>query len=58
MKHILKCPKCGEYTIKETCQKCRVKVINIKPPKYSPKDTYAKYRRNAKQKELKSRGLL
>jgi H/ACA ribonucleoprotein complex subunit 3 len=58
MKRILKCPKCREYTTKETCPKCGAKAVNIKPPKYSPKDAYAGYRRKAKQKELKSQGRL
>lgn len=43
MKRILKCQKCGEYTIKETC-KCGEKTTLIKPPKYSPTDKYAEYR--------------
>jgi H/ACA ribonucleoprotein complex subunit 3 len=48
MKKILKCKKCGKYTIKEKCECGGIAVI-IKPPKYSPKDKYGKYRRQAKE---------
>lgn len=48
MKKILKCQKCKEYTLKEKCA-CGGTAITIKPPKYSPKDKYAEYRRKAKQ---------
>ena len=58
MKHILKCPKCGQYTIKDKCNKCGVKTIAPKPPKYSPQDKYAEYRRKAKSDMLKQKGLL
>lgn len=34
-----KCPKCGKTT------------IFPKPPKYSPEDKYAEYRRKAKKQE-------
>ena len=50
MKHILKCEKCGEYSIKETC-KCGGKAVNPKPAKYSPDDPYAEYRRKAKKEQ-------
>jgi len=58
MKHILKCPKCMEYTMMETCRRCKVKTVNIHPPKYSSKDTYARYRRKAKESKLKEKGLI
>jgi len=48
MKHILKCPKCGSYDIKEDCT-CGHKRIEPKPPKYSPEDKYGRYRREAKK---------
>ena len=48
MRHILKCPKCGSYGLKEECI-CGVKRIEPKPPKYSVEDKYAKYRREAKR---------
>ena len=49
MKHILKCPKCNKYTMKETCEVCKVNTENSKPPRYSPLDKFAKYRRKAKK---------
>jgi len=49
MKHILKCPKCGKYTLKEFC--CE-KAITPAPAKYSPEDKYADYRRKAKKEML------
>lgn len=58
MKHIMKCPKCGQYTMKEKCPKCDTETTNPKPAKYSPEDNYGKYRREAKKEELQKRGLL
>ena len=55
MKHIFKCPKCGKYTMQE---KCCVKTANPKPVKYSVDDKYGKYRRKARENDLKKRGLL
>ena len=49
MKHILKCEKCGRYTMKEQCS-CSGKALNPKPAKFSPDDKYAHYRRKAKEK--------
>lgn len=51
-KHILKCPKCGSYTMSDKCKACNVKTEIVIPPKYSPEDRMGKYRRIAK-KELK-----
>jgi H/ACA ribonucleoprotein complex subunit 3 len=37
---------CGKYTLKqELCPYCGGKVISPHPPKFSPEDRYAKYRR-------------
>ena len=58
MKHILKCPRCGAYTMGGTCSKCKEKTINPKPAKYSPDDRMGKYRREAKEQERKEKGLL
>ncbi len=55
MKHIFKCQKCGEYTMKET--HCEGQAITTKPPRYSP-DKYGKYRREARREELAKKGLL
>lgn len=57
MKHILKCPDCGAYTLKEGC-KCGGKASTTKPPKYSPDDKYANYRRTAKKELFEKEGLL
>ncbi|MBR9677184.1 ribosome biogenesis protein [Candidatus Woesearchaeota archaeon] len=56
-KHILKCQKCNEYTLHQIC-KCGDKALEVKPPKYSPQDPYAKYRRIAKKDSLQKKGLL
>ena len=58
MKHLFKCSKCGQYTMKEICPVCGAKALNPKPAKYGPEDKMAKYRRDAKQEELKKKGLL
>jgi len=58
MKHILKCQNCKEYTIYQICPRCDGKAISPKPPKYSPDDAYAKYRREAKKDELSKKGLI
>jgi H/ACA ribonucleoprotein complex subunit 3 len=46
MKHIMKCAKCGKYTLKNEC--CGERTIIPKPAKYSPYDKYARYRRQYK----------
>jgi len=38
--------------MKEICG-CKEKTISLKPPKYSPEDKYAEYRRKAKEMVLK-----
>lgn len=40
-----KCLACNLYTLKETCPKCGGPTRNPMPPRFSPKDPYAKYRR-------------
>ena len=57
MRHILKCQSCGKYTMKEVCG-CGGVAVNPKPPKYSPEDPYADYRRKAKRQPLVEKGLL
>jgi H/ACA ribonucleoprotein complex subunit 3 len=57
MKHILKCLSCGKYALNENCD-CGGKAVTPKPAKYNPEDKYGKYRREAKEPELKKRGLL
>jgi H/ACA ribonucleoprotein complex subunit 3 len=43
---IRKCEVCGSYTMKET--HCGKTTLTAHPPKYSPEDKYAKYRRMEK----------
>jgi rRNA maturation protein Nop10 len=58
MAKIRYCPKCKEYTLKEVCERCNEPSIVRQPPKYSPVDKNAKYRREARKEDLQSRGLL
>jgi len=48
-RHILRCAKCGIYTMKQACPKCGEKTFSVIPAKYSPDDRMAKYRRMAKE---------
>jgi|TARA_B100001964_G_C14070203_1_gene525529 H/ACA ribonucleoprotein complex subunit 3 len=48
MAKILKCPKCGGYTMEKKCAKCKVDTVTVEPMKYSAEDKYAKYRRMKK----------
>jgi len=48
MLHILKCKSCNKYTLHEKCS-CGGTAVIVRPPKYSPDDPYAKYRRKAKE---------
>ncbi|MFH0876579.1 MAG: nucleolar RNA-binding Nop10p family protein [archaeon] len=57
MKHILKCQTCGKYSLKQECL-CGTKAVTPEPPKYSPDDKYAEYRRRVKQPEWEKKGLL
>ncbi len=57
MRHIFKCGECSAYTMNETC-KCGGKAVTVKPPKYSPEDKYAPYRRTAKKAALEMEGIL
>ena len=57
MRHILKCAKCGKFTMNELCS-CGAAAATVRPPKYSPQDKYADYRRKAKEAESRGKGLL
>ena len=57
MKTIMKCPKCGNYTMKELCP-CGNKTLTPKPAKFSPEDKYGAYRRKAKLESFKEGGFL
>lgn len=52
-RHILKCSKCSTYTIEIKCKKCGGITLTTKPAKYSPIDSYGKYRREYKKNESK-----
>ncbi len=56
MKKILFCKECNTYTMEE--KHCNKKTIDPRPPKFSPEDKYAKYRREVKKQALKKEGLL
>ncbi|MFW5991457.1 MAG: nucleolar RNA-binding Nop10p family protein [Candidatus Nanoarchaeia archaeon] len=55
-RHIMFCKLCQNYTMKESC--CDQKAVSSKPPKYSPEDKYAEYRRRVKRPELEKEELL
>ena len=57
MKHILQCLSCGKYTLSDKCE-CGGETAENKPPKYSPEDKYADYRRKVKEKGWKKQGLV
>ena len=48
MKKLMKCGACGAYAMGEKCPKCGGKTKTAHPPRYSPEDKWAKYRREAK----------
>ena len=52
MTEILKCIKCGNYTIKKICDKCSSKTTSPKPAKFSIEDKYGSYRRVYKEEYL------
>jgi len=51
--HLLKCPACGSYSLHEQCE-CGGQRVTPKPPKWSPEDKYAAYRRKYKETEQAS----
>ena len=53
MQHIMKCPKCAKYTLKEKCPKCGASTIKPRPAKFSIEDKYGSYRRKAKELQKK-----
>lgn len=57
MEHIYFCASCQHYTLEKTCPRCAHATVLARPPKYSPDDKYAPYRREAKKEELQQKGL-
>ncbi|MCD5425446.1 MAG: RNA-protein complex protein Nop10 [Methanosarcinaceae archaeon] len=49
---ILKCKKCNAYTMNEICHICGEATSSPSPARFSPIDSYGKYRRLYK-KEMK-----
>lgn len=47
--HILKCANCKTYGLSVDCS-CGFKKERVVPPRFSPEDKYAEYRRQAKLK--------
>ncbi|MCX6767829.1 MAG: RNA-protein complex protein Nop10 [Candidatus Micrarchaeota archaeon] len=47
MKLLKKCG-CGNYSMRDECPACGAKTFSVHPPKYSPEDKFAEYRRKAK----------
>ncbi|MFX1500667.1 MAG: nucleolar RNA-binding Nop10p family protein [Promethearchaeota archaeon] len=46
-KYLQKCEKCNRYGLQNPeskCRHCGGRLINPRPPKYSPIDKYGKYR--------------
>jgi len=42
---IRKCEKCKTYTLKKICPKCGGNSVTPLPPRFSPEDSYGRYRR-------------
>lgn len=49
-----RCPKCGKYTLKDTCEECNARTNDAHPARFSPQDKRSPYRYATKAK----RGLL
>ncbi|RLG21659.1 RNA-protein complex protein Nop10 [Candidatus Micrarchaeota archaeon] len=41
----MRCPKCGRYTMKNSCPLCGAETVKAEPPRFSPLDKYGEYRR-------------
>ena len=53
---IRKCPKCGDYTMKQICDHCYEKTYIAHPPKYSPDDKWRFFK--ARKMKSEAYGLL
>ena len=56
MKRIRRCTVCGAYMLKMVC--CGAETAPVSPPKYSPEDKYAGYRRKAKEHIYRQWGVV
>ncbi len=53
-----KCGACNKYTLKLKCPVCSEPTFVPRPPKFSPDDRLAVYRRDAKRKDYQERKLI
>ncbi len=53
---IRKCPKCGKYTLSDSCKSCGERTVCPVPPRYSPDDRMGEYRRKAILEEYGENG--
>ncbi len=44
--------------MKEKCPECGEKTVMPKAPRFSPEDKFSRYRREARKKGLKEKGLI
>ncbi|MBI2139701.1 RNA-protein complex protein Nop10 [Candidatus Woesearchaeota archaeon] len=58
MKQLMRCMSCSRYTLQKECPQCRAQTQVPLPPKFSPIDKYASYRRTAKSGQRKAQGIL
>lgn len=49
---IKRCPECKMFTLEDLCAICKKKTVSVKPPRYHPGASYAKYRREARKAQL------
>ncbi|MBY9007677.1 MAG: ribosome biogenesis protein [Candidatus Lokiarchaeota archaeon] len=57
-KYLKKCAECSKYVLENPESKCRYcggKLVNPRPPKYSPIDKYQKYRLDFFKTEFKKK---
>lgn len=57
-RHISVCALCHRYTMADKCPECGAPAVTTQPPKYSPEDKYADYRRRAKRDDIEKAGLI
>jgi len=53
---ILRCQKCREYTLEP--KHCDEQTVPPGPPKFSVEDKWAGYKRQAKEEQLREKGVL
>jgi len=53
---LMRCKRCGRYTLQETCPGCGSSTSKPYPPRFSPEDRYGSYRRRLKLEAMKGHG--